>query len=422
MRILVIGAGVAGLSAARALQSGGCDVTVLEASDRLGGRTHTVQLDGTSIDLGAAWIHNPIGNPLVDLCESQGLQRKPFDIDDLIERQMLIDDVILDPEMAAQARRDEGEFWAWLEDAALEMSGKTASDLLGSFFADRPDTLANRWAAFCARNAIETDLCAPAGEISAANFLADKKPYGGGDDVVVGGYTSLVASLADKLDIRTGWVATAIEGGEHGVVVRSDDGASIDADYVLVTVSLGVLKKRAITFDPPLEQTRLDAIDALGFGAFEKVVLQFEDRWWTDSTESTGFFLRQEAIFQYWLDLSEITGKPTLASHVAGPLAAPFLALDRPVEAATEALFRRLPDAQAPLSGCATNWLGDPFVLGGYARMTPTTSPADFARLAAPHGRVRFAGEATSADRYGYVDGALVSGIREAETLLASGT
>jgi monoamine oxidase len=72
-KILVIGAGMAGIMAARTLHDAGYDVTILEARDRLGGRTQTDNSLGSSVDLGAAWIHGPDGNPLTPLAEQLGV-------------------------------------------------------------------------------------------------------------------------------------------------------------------------------------------------------------------------------------------------------------------------------------------------------------------------------------------------------------
>ena len=83
-RVVVIGAGLAGLAAANALVSSGIEVVVVEARDRIGGRTHTASLGEATVDLGAMWIHNPKGNPLTELAGRIGARRQPFDVEELV--------------------------------------------------------------------------------------------------------------------------------------------------------------------------------------------------------------------------------------------------------------------------------------------------------------------------------------------------
>ena len=78
-RVVVIGAGIAGLAAASRLRRVGIACVVLEARDRIGGRLHTVDLAGVPVDLGGSWIHHPIGNPLSSFCAEHGIARDPGD-------------------------------------------------------------------------------------------------------------------------------------------------------------------------------------------------------------------------------------------------------------------------------------------------------------------------------------------------------
>ena len=78
-RVVVVGAGIAGLAAASRLRRAGIACVVLEARDRIGGRLHTVDLAGVPVDLGGSWIHHPIGNPLSKFCDEYGIARDPGD-------------------------------------------------------------------------------------------------------------------------------------------------------------------------------------------------------------------------------------------------------------------------------------------------------------------------------------------------------
>ena len=78
-RVVVVGAGIAGLAAASRLRRAGIACVVLEARDRIGGRLHTVDLAGVPVDLGGSWIHHPTGNPVSALCDELGIVRDPGD-------------------------------------------------------------------------------------------------------------------------------------------------------------------------------------------------------------------------------------------------------------------------------------------------------------------------------------------------------
>ncbi len=422
MRAVVIGAGVAGIAAARALSNNGIEVVVLEASERIGGRTKTVALGGGHVDVGASWIHAPVGNPLTALCRQLGIATRPFALDDVLGSMRLVDaDGDVAGPMRSQIASVEAGWWSWLARTAAMAPERPLSSLLEEYFVPLIDGIdpsassAARWARDLARTAMETDLCAPCESISAENVTADKRPYGGGDDVVAGGYVRLVERLAEGLAVQRGALVDSIAHGHNGVRVGCG-AVEHHADVAIVTVSLGVLEHGSIRFDPPLSSSKRSAIERLGFGAFEKVVLQFDEAWWrTAAHPASSLHLGGEPTFRYWLDVTPTVGTPTLAAHVAGPCAArlPALASER-IDGALAALrrnFGRVPDASA---ATATDWSNDPNVRGGYSRHTPSSRPSDIAALAAPHGRVLFAGEATSAHRYGYVDGAYESGRRAA--------
>jgi NADPH-dependent 2,4-dienoyl-CoA reductase/sulfur reductase-like enzyme len=78
-RVVIVGAGIAGLSVANALANAGVECLVLEARDRIGGRLHTIDLAGHRVDLGASWIHMPLGNPLTAFADHAGIGRRSGD-------------------------------------------------------------------------------------------------------------------------------------------------------------------------------------------------------------------------------------------------------------------------------------------------------------------------------------------------------
>ncbi|GAA3446400.1 flavin monoamine oxidase family protein [Planomonospora venezuelensis] len=439
-RVIVIGAGFAGLAAANALTSAGVEVLVLEARDRLGGRIRTAEIGGTDIDLGAAWIHTPQGNPLAQLCERTGIRRLPYALDDLTAGVALVDGG--GAQVRGSGRSSLIRSAAGFEGAAAKLAARstpsgaptgpgraagggretTLGGLIDAYCAAEPDTGRREWMRFILQTVVETELAAPAAELSAA-VLEVPEPYGGGDDVPEGGYRRLIAALTPDAAVRTGAAVRTVRADGAGVTVETTDGRTERGSHVLVTVPLGVLKAGTIGFQPALPASKARAVAALGFGDFEKVVLRYGSRHWDEA--ATGFLVRHGGTpLRAWIDATGPAGAPTLVALAGGPAGRALSAL------AAEEVLRRAQDVlvtatgarlPAPAAWAVTGWRNDPFARGAYTHLTPGAGVAAIEELAVPlAGRVLFAGEATCPVRFGHADGAFVSGIREAKRLLGA--
>ncbi|MBG0826457.1 FAD-dependent oxidoreductase [Planomonospora sp. ID67723] len=449
-RVIVIGAGLAGLAAANALASAGVEVLVLEARDRLGGRIRTVETGGADVDLGAAWIHNPQGNPLTELCDRAGIRRRPYDLDGLTTGVALVGEGGVRVRGIGRLRllrsaagfEDAAErLAARFERAAEELAARfgpsggpagrpgepgdggretTLAGLIDAYCAEEADADRREWVRFILRTVVETELAAPAADLSAA-VLKVPEPYGGGDDVPEGGYRRLVAALTPDAAVRTGSAVRVVRATGDGVTVETADGRTERGSHVLVTVPLGVLKSGAIAFLPALPEPKARAVAGLGFGDFEKVVLRYGSRHWDG--DATGFLVRHgDTPFRAWIDATGPAGAPTLIALAGGPAGRALAAraedevLGRAQEALASVLRAKLPP---PVASAVTRWRNDPFARGAYTHLTPGAGVAAIEALAAPvAGRVLFAGEATSTVRFGHADGAFTSGVREAGRLL----
>jgi len=428
-RVVVVGAGIAGLTAANALAHGGVECVVVEARDRIGGRLHTVDLGGSPVDLGGSWIHMPGGgNPMRALADQVGVPCRSADPV---------------PEMAGfdcgegrrlSAAEVEANLGLYLE-AFPEAAGPLAAEL-------GPDaSAADGIEAFMARSgraagparrarqtlygAIEAESADLAGRQS-LRWMWNEFEYEGNyfGDVPEGGYRRLVDAMAIGVDLRLGWEAAEIVLAPDGVRVQAADGTSEEGSHVVVTVPLGVLKRGAPRFSPGLPPDRLAAIGRLGFGRFEKVALRFDEPFW----RAAGYphmtiFPRDPGEWMVWaLGLDAFGGGPALVFFVfhsdavrladaTGDRAAQW-ALDL----LAEATGRPCP---APAAVAVTSWASDPHAGGAYTHIPPGASPADADLLGEPvGGRLLFAGEHTQSARMAYADGAMTSGIREAKRLL----
>lgn len=271
-RVMVIGAGMAGATAAHALAAAGVDVIVVEARDRTGGRIHSDESWGAPVELGAAWIHGVTGNPVTALAKAQGLRLVPTDYEDEIVR-----------DTATGRRSPQGE-------AAQSRVGALVGRLEEAWPA--PATSVNSW--MSARGWRPDRFGAWAAEVeitqeyglgpSALGVRAVEEgvTLRGGDALVSGGYARIPEQLLDGVEVRLSTPVAAVTAGVQGVRVAYASGRSDVVDAVVVAVPVSILRDRIIEVSPMPAKVR-SAIDALRTGDLEKVVLRYDEQWWGDT-------------------------------------------------------------------------------------------------------------------------------------------
>lgn len=425
-RVVVVGAGMSGLVAARALALDGIDVVVVEGRDRVGGRTHTIDLAGAAIDLGASWIHDGTGSPTLPLVDALGIERMPAPSTGIVLG-------------AAVLNRVDGVFPD--VDARTALTGAMAGLVMGAGdpSALEPGVALDRAMAKLL-DVVDPDVRATLGALLAMNEGKDADEVDFGwlaslffapgaehEDVMPrGGYRGLVDHLASGLEIRTGQSVQQITQDADGVTVYTTDG-TVTASHALVTAPLGVLKSKAIEFVPPLPDAHVTAIERVGFGALEKVVLAYESAVWQVDGQPTHVTIVDSPRPQWpiILDLSTWYGVPVVVGMATGAFARQLAAMPEAARvAALHDTIRAIggPDTPEPIAFATTNWASDPFLRGCYANAAPGTDAAqhqaDLTALATPHGRVLFAGEHTCERGTSTVDSAWLSGVREAARLL----
>ena len=426
-RVVVVGAGIAGLTVANALTQGGVECVVVEARDRIGGRLHTVNLAGSMVDLGGSWIHTPVGNPMRAFADQAGVRCRSanplpelagFDCGEgrRLPAAEVETNISLQLEDFPQAR---GRLLAELGPDASAADGIEAF-VAGAGLAPGPARRARQ-----ALHALVEGESADLAERQSLRWMWNEMEYEGHyfGDVPVGGYRRLAEAMAAGLDLRLGIDVAEIACSASGVRVCGVDDASEEA-RTLVTVPLGVLKRGAPRFRPALPPDRLAAIERLGFGRYEKVALRFGEPFWRAAgLPHAMIFPRDSSAPAVWaIGLDAFGAGPVLvfqifhsaARHVLG--AAPGDAARWALDLLAEAIGRSCP---APTAVAVTSWANDRYSGGAYTHIPPGADPADADLLGEPiGGRLLFAGEHTQSARLAYADGAMTSGIREAKRLL----
>jgi monoamine oxidase len=433
-RVIVIGAGFAGLTAANALRNAGVDVVVLEGRNRVGGRAHTKDVGGSPVDFGCSWIHEPIGNPMSAFADQAGIAQTSADIE-LDAATIRFHDDVSGAEVSLPDKLAAFAHLVLFEEEAADISdslGPDASARDGArAYLDNHGLAgaARRHAEFLIRLVLQESDAIDWGRLN-FDYIAHYDPVYTGvglGDFPTGGYTGLVDAMAGDTDVRLGHRVSSVSRNGAGVRVTASAGGKrrvFRGSHALVTVPLGVLKAGGVRFDEGLPERKRQAIRRLWFGEFEKVALTFAEPFWQDVLHTHILHLSQRPALEWplWLDLQKLSGVPSLVALCSSKFARTMARLPRAqrLESAVAVLEETLGvQVPEPEAWAASNWRNDPFSLGAYSSVPLGASLAGFDRIADPvDGRLLFAGEGTSRARPGFADGAMSTGIREAKRLL----
>jgi monoamine oxidase len=403
--IVVIGAGAAGIAAARRVMAAGRRVIVLEASGQIGGRCMT---DATTFDApfdrGARWLHTPDSNALIKLARPAGIDVAPSP-----------------PSQRVRIGRRNAR------------AGET-EDLLATLV----------------RASRAIDEGARRGDMSCASVLPkDLGDWGGTIDFILGAYATgkdlkdlsaldqfraqdraidvatrqglgaLMARLADGVPVALSTPATRITWSGRDIGVETAAGR-VAARGVILTVSSNVLASGAIKFTPELPKRQLDAAAKLNLGSYDRIALQF-----AGNPLGLG---RDELIVEQSSDartgalFANIGGTSLCTVDVAGSFGRSLAAQGEPalVAFAVEWLTKLFGSdiKNAVKKSAATNWNASPFVQGAMSAAAPGGQGSRRV-LSEPMGNLFIAGEATHETLWGTVDGAWESGERAADAALA---
>ena len=463
-RVVVIGAGLAGLSAADRLVSVGLEVTVLEAADRVGGRARTRRrsfADGQHGEGGAEFVganhrevlalasrfHLPLDDASHDGASHDGVSgagrgsvgrggggrhgTDPELSDVLIDAAgRAVPFSELDRESHGRLSRELAGWRARLDELADSldpddppstphahlMDLRSAADLV----AEVPLSAISR---LVIGRQLRTEFMAPPGRISLLHLawmhqLEREAGLAAPDQRrsieawrVHGGTDLLATSLANELGGRVlvGCQVVSVTSGLSGASVALQTGDTIAADVVIITVPMPVLAR--IDLDPALPPGIFD----ISYGRGGKVSRQYDRRLWRD-TGSCGAVLSDRAYGELWeTSTTHPSPRGVLTALLSSDDGAALLAMPDVAAHIEREVERVFPGAAGFAGSCATtDWSNDPLSLGTYAAFEPGQLTRVWPLLRRPHGRVLLAGEHTDVFA-GFLEGAIRSGHRAAD-------
>ncbi|CAG2243156.1 AOF1 [Mytilus edulis] len=417
--VLIIGAGVSGLSAA-----------------------HQLNHFGVKVSKGAQIINGCDNNPLIVLSHQTGvhikelsekcclLQKGGEKVDEKTDSQMdfhfnAILDIIADQRRNKEILQDLNLMDKFRETHQHFMDESQLT------FTKQQETLLN----FHFGN-LEYACGTSLSNISSMNWdqNEDYPQFSGRNVLMADGFSTILDKITENLDIVYNTEISSIDYSDK-VLVKSSDGQSWTGDKVIVTLPLAVLKNGIVQFTPPLPQNKVTAIQQLGVGYMEKVVLQFKERFWSDKSSPSEVFGRVETefsrrgLFGVFHDLSKenASGKSCyiLSTHISGDSVEILKQKsdEEIISMCIETLSELFPKKKVPKPQkyIVTRWYQDKHIQMAYSHIPVGATGDLYDDLAADvQGRIYFAGEATNRQHPQSVTGAYISGMREAEKVFTS--
>ena len=413
--VIVIGAGISGLAAAKKLKDKGFNVIVLEAQEKIGGRIRTDRSLGMAFDEGASWIHGPKGNPITNLASQAGVNTYLTDDDSLKvfdNNGTAYSDTFLD----AQYTQFENVL------NVVRSAGTQIKSFQAVFNSLYPTLENNRLWKYMLSAYLEFDTGSDISTLS-SKFFDDDEAFSGNDVIVTDGYEKIANVLGQGLNIKLNSRVTEINYTATKSLVKVN-GDSIEADYVIVSVPLGVLKKNSIAFTPILPTAKLSAIQNTKMGNVNKFLFIWKTPFWETNVQYIGYTSDTKGKFNYFMNMLKFL--PTtnaLMTFAFGDYATVTETMtDAQIISEVMAQLKTIygNGITSPTNMLRTKWGQNINAFGSYSFATNGTTSGDFDTMAKDiSSKLFFAGEHTIRDYRGTVHGAYLSGIREADKIIA---
>ncbi|CEL01768.1 hypothetical protein ASPCAL01346 [Aspergillus calidoustus] len=437
--VAILGGGMAGVTAAQTLANASItDFLILEYRDTLGGRvTHTEfgqdpKGEPYVIELGANWIQGlgseTAENPVWALAKKHNLSNTPSNYDSILtyDETGYADYTATLAQYALAREKASLHAGRILTSNLQDMTARSGLALAG--WRPRRDDMAAQaveWWNWDWEGASAPETSSFVFGVAAENLTFNQ--FGAQNNLVLDrrGYSAIIRGEADTFllgpDDPRLWLntqVTEIEYSAHGVVVRNADGSCVSAAYAIATFSVGVLQNNAVRFEPELPEWKRTAIEKFTMGTYTKIFMQFPYTFWPADTE---FFLYASPTSRGYYPVFQSLSKEGFlpGSHIlfVTVVESQSYRVERQSDSETQSeimavLRQMLPGMTIPDPVAFTypRWSTEPWAYGSYSNWPAGTTLEMHQNLRANVGRLWFAGEATSAQYFGFLHGALFEG------------
>ncbi|TAH06053.1 MAG: FAD-dependent oxidoreductase [Runella slithyformis] len=416
-RVVIVGAGIAGIGAANSLQAAGFEVTILESQNYVGGRICSEVHGDVCFNLGANWIHGAHGNPFMEIMSETGT--KVYPIDSILYKMYEKGGAEVDSEAFDKACEELDVICDTILETKPE--DKSFADYFNRHHPEKMDKSNKVWK-MVLDNKI-TDMQDDPNTLHPYLFL-EEKHYEGPDFLVVNGFNTITDHMSkDIKDIRLSHIVSSIDYSGGKVLIKHNHG-EIEADHVIVTVSLWVLQQRKIEFIPALPEHKLDAIDSLGFSCMNKFLLVWDGEPFWDNVEEIYYSSELNNKFNFFVNLQICDPKMNALMTFAYSEEARKTESQSDEDLITE-IMTILKDiygqkVREPSLFKRTKWASNEYVGGSYSFPSTKTKREHYGYLTEEvNSKVFFAGEHTTADYMGYAHGSHFTGCREADKIIS---
>ncbi len=411
--VIVIGAGISGLAAAKKLKETGFNVIVLEAQEKVGGRLRTNRSLGVAFDEGASWIHGIDGNPIASLAQQAGMNtaytdddsRKSYDIGGVLRSATTYDNAETELYTILNSMMNSGNANQSFETIFNNLYPAKTTDRLWNFL-------------------LSTYVTFDTGDLDKLSsiFYNEGEEFDGEERIATNGYDTIPNYLANGLNIQLNQRVTEIDYSNTKIKVLHN-GTQSEADSVIITVPLGVLKTSAIQFIPALPTVKQNAIQKIGMNCVNKFLLTWDIAFW-DDVQYISYTPTTKDKFNYFVNVKKVNPSVNALMTFA------YADYARQTETMTDAqvineIMLHLKDIYGnsipnPTNMIRTKWQSNVNAFGAYSYTAVGTEMQHFDDLAEEiNDKLFFAGEHTEADYFSTAHGAYLSGIREADKIIA---